>query len=950
MKKFLPLLLFVFLFVSCNSSKKTVNTKKAITKIVKEKVTSAKIPTDPSVRIGKLSNGLTYYIKNNHKPANKVELRLVVNAGSILEDEDQLGLAHFMEHMNFNGTKNFQKNQLVDYLQSIGVKFGADLNAYTSFDETVFILPIPSDDNEKLEKGFQILEDWAHNALLKGKDIDEERGVVLEEYRLRRGAEDRMMQKYLPKVLYNSKYAKRIPIGIKKNLETFKYESIRRFYKDWYRPDLMAVVAVGDVDVDKLEKIIKAHFNKIPAVKNPRKRVVTNLDNHKQTIIAIETDKEAAFTQVQVMYKDHDNIKPEETVADYKKSLVISLFTQMINNRLNDLRNSEKPPFVFGYSYHGGTWVRTKAAYQSVAMTSATGQLKGLKALVEENERVKRYGFKQGELDRAKKSMLARMEKSFKNKDKTESKRIIGQYKRNFLEKEPIPSIEWEFDAYKKMLPTIQLKDVNAIIQKYLHEDNRVILLTGPEKKGVKKVSKEEVLAILNNVKKADIKPYEDKAVANSLITNLPPMGKIVGMKKNDDLGTKTFTLSNGATVTYKKTDFKNDEILFTAFSYGGTSLYSLNDYKATTFANGALGEAGVNGFSKNDLRKMLAGKIVRVHPFIRNYSEGFTGSTTPKDFEELFQLVHLYFTALNKDEKAFRSFINKQKSFLGNLLSNPDFYFMKEMGDFKNAKNPRYMGFPTPEKYDKADYNLAYKKYKERFANAGDFHFYFVGNIDERKLAMYAMKYLANLPSTKNKEMYKVSKYRPLTGSHSKIVEKGKAPKSQVQISYGGATTYNKKEALAFKSLGDILSIKLIENLREKESGVYTTRASGHISKFPYGWYNFTISFPCGPKNVDKLKKEALQLVGDLIKNGPTDKDLDKVKKAQILEHKENSKKNRYWLNLIKKIDYQKEDATDIKTFEENVNALTKKDIQNVAKKYLTKGYILGILNPEKQ
>jgi zinc protease len=937
MKKKVLLLLTVFFIYGINAQEKALSTK--------IEMNSPKIPIDPSVKIGKLSNGLTYYIKNNGKPANKVELRLVINAGSILEDDDQLGLAHFMEHMNFNGTKNFKKNELVDYLQSIGVKFGAHLNAYTGFDETVYILPIPSDNEEKLEKGFQILEDWAHGALIKGKDVDEERGVILEEYRSRRDANSRMLQKYLPKVLYGSKYAERLPIGTKKNIETFKHKSLRRFYKDWYRPDLMAVIAVGDVDVATLEKKIKSHFGKIPAAKKPRERNVSPLKNHKETFIAIESDKESPFSRVQLMYKDHGAAKAEVTVSDYKKSVIKSLFAQMLNNRLDEVRNSEVPPFVYGFSYHGGTWARGKNAYQSMAGTSAEGQLKGLEALLDENERVKRFGFKQGELDRAKKNVISRLETSFKNRDKRQSGRIIGEYVNNYLQQEPIPGIAWEFKAQKHLLPSIQLADVNRLIKNYLHDDNRVVVITGPKKV----VTEQQVINALKNVKTKKLTPYEDKVVASSLITTPPTSGKIVDFSKNDKLGTKTFILSNGAKVTYKKTDFKNDEVLFTAFSFGGTSLYSLSEYKATALANGALAQAGVNNFSKIDLSKMMSGKIARVNPFIGAYSEGFNGSASPKDLETMFQLVHLYFTSLNKDEKAFRSHINKQKSFIGNLLANPNFYFQNEMGNFTNGKNPRYLGFPTPKKYDAADYNLAYRKYLERFADAGDFNFYFVGNIDERKLAEYAMKYLAGLPSKNSKETYKVSSFRPLSGSHSKTVIKGKEPKSNVRITYQGEAIYNKKEALAFKSLGEIVSIKLIEKLREKEAGVYSSGTRGSIRKFPYGSYNFSISFPCAPENVEKLKNISIAQVADIVKNGPTKEDLMKTKKAQIIEYKESLKKNRFWLSLIKNIDYQKIEAPDVSSFETRINALTRKDIQNVAKKYLTKGYILGILNPEK-
>ena len=482
MKKILFILFLSLFITSCDSQKKVIENTKKAEQAVKEKVASPKIPIDASVKMGKLSNGLTYYIKNNGKPANKVELRLAINAGSILEDDDQLGLAHFMEHMNFNGTKNFKKNELVDYLQSIGVKFGADLNAYTGFDETVYILPIPSDDEAKLDKGFQIIRDWAGSALLLDKDIDEERGVVLEEYRSRRGADSRMMEQYLPKMMYGSKYAKRLPIGTEESIKTFTYESIRRFQKDWYRPDLMAVIAVGDVDVAQLEAKIKKYFSDVPKAKTPRERASFSVENHKETFVAIESDKESPFARVQLMYKDYEDTKPTETVAAYKNSIVESLFAQMLNNRLDELRNGENPPFVFGFSYHGGTYARNREAYQSVATTSADGQLKGLEALLQESERAKRYGFTKGELERAKKNVLSRLEKSYNDRDNNESGRIVGTYVNHFLNQSPIPGIAWTFTMNKTILPTIGLEDVNNVVADYIHDDNRVIIITGPKK------------------------------------------------------------------------------------------------------------------------------------------------------------------------------------------------------------------------------------------------------------------------------------------------------------------------------------------------------------------------------------------------------------------------------------------------------------------------------------
>lgn len=907
------------------------------------------IPTDPNVKIGKLSNGLTYYIQNNPKPENKVELRLVVNAGSILEDEDQLGLAHFMEHMNFNGTKNFKKNELVDYLQSIGVKFGAHLNAYTSFDQTVYILPIPSDDPEKLEQGFQIIEDWAHNALLTDEEIDNERGVVLEEYRLGQGADERMMQKYLPKMMYGSMYAERLPIGTKENLENFKYESLKRFYKDWYRPNLMAVVAVGDIDVETLEAKIQSHFGPLKNPKKPKPRPSFDLPNHKETFVAIESDKEAPFSDVRLMFKDKVNSKPDLTYADYRKSLVENLFSQMINNRLDEIRNGENPPFVYGFTYYGGTYARTKNAFQSSAMTSPEGQFNALKTLLVENERVRQHGFFQGEFKRAKQDLVARMEKAQKDKDKMDSERIVGGYVNNFLEQDPIPSMDWQLGFMNSQLPTITLDEVNALINSYIKEENRVVILTGPKKEGLEQVKEAQVMALLETVKTMDLKPYEDKEVAASLMTKMPKKGSIKSYETDDELGTTKFTLSNGATVTYKKTDFKNDEILFTAFSYGGTSLYSDEDYKATVNANRGLTEAGINGFDKVELGKMMSGKIANVRLSIGGLSEGFSGNTTPKDLETLFQLTHLYFTSLNKDEKAFKSYADKQKAFLGNLLSSPQFYFQDQLSEFIYGKNPRYTGFPSAEDMDNADYDLAYKKYKERFADAGDFHFYFVGNIDEEKLTSLCETYLASLPGTGSNETYKVSDFRPLTGSHVKIVEKGEDPKSSVRMTYHGPTEYKEKEAHALSSLAEVLSIKLIEKLREEEGGVYGAGANARISNMPYDWYSFNISFPCGPENVDKLITATLAEVDKLVKDGPTEKDLEKVKKAQIIEYKEDLKTNRFWLNQLKDADYRKKDAHNILNFEEAINSLTVADLHSAAKKYLTQGHITGIHNPEK-
>ena len=915
----------------------------------KETTTSKMIPIDGNVVKGKLQNGMTYYIRKNSKPEQKVELRLVVKAGSVLETEKQLGLAHFMEHMNFNGSKNFKKNELVDYLQSIGVKFGAHLNAYTSFDETVYILPIPSEDDEKLEKGFLILEDWAFNASLTSEEIDKERGVVLEEYRLGLGADKRMMANYLPKLMFKSRYAERLPIGTKEVLENFTHDDLRNFYKDWYRPDLMAIVAVGDVDVAVLEEKIIAHFGKYATVKNPKKRTEYSLLNHKETLVSIESDSEADQSVVQLYYKDLKNATPLKTEADYREKMVNRLFVHMINKRLDELRNLEKPPFVFGYSTYSGTWAKSKSAYQSAALTSENGQLEALKTLLIENERVLKHGFQQSELDRAKLYLLNSTERFFNEREKLESSSFVGEYVRNFLKDEAFPGIVWEYETLQKILPNITLEDCNALISGYIHPENRVVIITGPEKKDVPKIKESEVLQLFKEVESVTILPFEESAVGKELMKTIPKAGEIAAIKKDSILDVTHLTLANGLKITYKKTDFQSDKIVFTAYSLGGTSLYSDDEYKKTDIATSALTEAGVNGFSKIELSKILSGKMVSVNPFIGDLSEGFNGACIPKDLETLFQLTHLYFTKLNNDPKAYASYKAKMQAYLQNALSSPSTYYSVTLNKFLNSNNPRYMGFPTDEHWENTDYDLAHKKYQERFADASDFHFYFVGNIDENELIKHAKTYLGSLPTTYSKENFKDVEGKPLTGILEKIIKKGSEPKSKVQIMYQGTASYDANEAYYLKCLGEILTIKLIEQLREEESGVYGAGAHGSMNKNPHATYDFSISFPCGPENVQKLIDKTLEEVEKIKKNGVSEKDLNKIKEAQLLDYKVQLKDNGYWLSLLKNADFNEFDPAEVFQKEARIKELTSEDVQKVAKKYLVKNRIIGILNPEE-
>lgn len=907
-----------------------------------------KIPFDSSIKVGKLENGLTYYIKKNNKPENKAILRLIVNAGSILEDDDQQGLAHFMEHMNFNGTKRFPKNKLVDYLETIGVKFGQHLNAYTSFDETVYFLPIPTEKPENIETGLNILEDWAFNANLTHEEIDKERGVVLEEYRLGLGSGKRMMEKYLPKLLYKSQYVDRLPIGKKEILENFKYESLERFYKDWYRPNLMSIIVVGDVNEEEIEKMIISKFSnyKNPEIQRPRKTF--EIPNHRETLVSIESDKETTSSSVSIYYKDIEATKPISNLEDYKQYTIERIFGSILSERFEDLVRSPTPPFLYGSSIYDGIVIKNKKAFQSMASTEEGKQLSALKVLLTENERVKKFGFTENELIRAKKSWLSHFERHYNERDKKYSKGIVDLIQSHVLTQEILPTIEWKYEIIQQILPQITLEEVNNLMKNYIKDDNRVIILTSPEKEGLQKVTEQEVLESLK-INPDEITPYDEKIIAKSLLRNEPSAGTIIKRKENKKLGIKTLYLSNGAKVIYKKTDFKNDEILFSAVSFGGSDLYSNEEYKKTQHANSILNEAGFSGLSTTDISKFMSEKRAGTSPYIGQSSEGFSGSASPKDLEYLFQMTYAYFTDLNFDQAIFDAQINKMQAMYKNILSNPNAVFGKEINDYLNKKNPRYNGvFPTEQSLKNTDYALSFQKYKERFANAADFEFFFVGNIDDEKLEDYCCKYIASLPANDSREEQVDLGYRMKITETKKIVNKGKEPKSMVMILFHDELKFNKKEANSFSILGEVLKIKLTEKLREIESGVYGVSSFGSMSKKPHGSYTFSISFPCGPENVDKLTASALNELQKIITQGPEEKDLNKVIDARILELKNSKKENSYWLSKLSSTYSSKESIESLLKESDDFKNIKIKDLQNVAQKYLTKEKFIGVLMPE--
>lgn len=904
------------------------------------------LPVDKNVRIGKLPNGLTYYLRKNSVPKDRVELRLAVNAGSLLEDDDQQGLAHFTEHMSFNGTKHFAKNDLISYLQSVGVKFGSHLNAYTSFDETVYRLLIPTTNNEIVDKALLILEDWAHNVTFDPQQIEGERGVITEEWRIGRGANQRLQDKFFPIVFYQSQYAKRLPIGKYDIIRNFKPETIIRFYKDWYRPDLMAVVAVGDIDLDQYEKIIKSHFSAIQSPKNERPRMVFEVPDHAETLYSVNTDKEATQTQFMIYTKKAH--KEETTLNDYRDFVKEQLYYFMLNQRFGELARSATPPFITAHSSFQAI-ARNKDAFYISTRVRENETEKGLKAVLEEIERVKRFGFTSSELARAKKSVMMKYDHAFTDRDKSESDGYAGELVRNFLSKEPIPGVPFEYEFTKNQMPGITLEEMNSFDNSFLTDSSRVIVVTGPDKEGVILPTIDKLKKIVAEVAQEKLDAYNDKAVAFVWPGVKPVAGKIVKEEENKILNLKTISLSNGVKVLLKPTDFKNNETYVYAFSKGGHNLYSDADFFSALYASALVNESGIANLSKSELIKAFAGKDVSVTPYINSNSEGISGKTTPSDLESFFQLTNLYFTQAKIDSAVFKTFISRTKSSLATIQLNPQKYFEGQVSAFLSSNHPRGGGYPKAEDLDKIDMKRALDIFHERFANAGDFTFVVVGAFDEATIKPLIETYLGSLPSTSLREKTKDLGIRPPKGNVEKAFYKGTDPKSGVNLAFTGTVNYNPQDEYLLKSLNDVLTIKMMESLREEKSGVYGVRASGNFSKLPYENYREEITFQCAPENVESLISAALQIINNVKKNGVDATDLNKVKETQKHDLEVNLKNNIYWINELAKdviYDLKPESVDKNKAM---IDSLSSKELQRVANKYFGANYAKLVLYPEK-
>ncbi|NDV78545.1 pitrilysin family protein [Dysgonomonas sp. 511] len=910
------------------------------------------LPVDPQVRFGTLENGLTYYIRHNAYPEKRADFYIAQKVGSMQEEDNQAGLAHFLEHMAFNGTKNFPgKKTMLNYLETIGVKFGANVNAYTSFDETVYNLnDVPIIREAIVDSCLMVLHDWSGFIALKDEQIDEERLVIKEEWRTRSGAQYRIWDKQLPIIFAGSKYADRMPIGKMEVVEKFPYQVLRDYYHKWYRPDLQGIVIVGDIDVDQVEAKIKALFADIAKPVDPAKREYFQVPDNETPIVSVVTDPEATNTQV-TMYVKHDVIP-----AEIKKSqqgmvltLIKSMASTMLSDRLREISQQADAPFAASYAYDGEFFVsKTKDAWTSIALSKEGKISETLACLVRENERLKKFGFTESEVERAKATLLQRYENMYNNRDKELNRRYVQEYVRSFTDDEAIPGIEFEYNFLKQFSPLINTQVINMMVQQLLGDKNIVFTVTGPEKEGLKYPTDAEVLKVFNDVKAENITAYEETVSDEPLISQLPKAGTIVKTEKDETLGTTIWTLSNGIKVVIKKTDFKDDQILMSASAFGGSSVFADADIHNASVASMVPSVGGIGSFSSTDLKKVLAGKSAKVNAYISDYTQGLSGSSTIKDTETLMQLTYLYLTAPRKDEAAFNNIMELIKNQLKNLKTDPSYVMSIQKTKTMYGDNPRKQEM-TFEDAEKLNYDRVIELYKEAFANPGTFTFTFVGTVDEAALKPFVEQYLASLPSGDKNATYKKVNEDVKKGKVENIFDQEmQTPKSSVFELYSGTLVNDQKTRVAFNALKQILDIVYVRTVREEAGGTYGVGTRSGISRIPEGKASLQMSFDTDPERVNTILPIIGREVSKIAENGPEDEDFQKVKEYLLKKYQEDIKTNNYWLSILGTKSLYSEDGHS--NYLDIVTNLSKNDIKEVTKQLISQNNLINVvMNPKK-
>lgn len=861
------------------------------------------VPVDKEVRIGKLDNGLTYYIRHNEYPKNQVDFYIAQKVGSILEEDDQRGLAHFLEHMCFNGTKNFPGNSMVKWLESVGVKFGYNLNAYTSIDETVYrISSVPTERIGVQDSCLMILSDWADGLLLNGKDIDEERAVIHEEWRSQLPPNMRILEKLLPELYPDSRYGHRLPIGTMEVVDHFPHQALRDYYEKWYRPDLQGIVVVGDIDVDRIEGKIKELFSKIEKPVNPAERVYYPVADNEKPIVAFGSDKEQDKYVAQIMFKYDalpDSLKG--TMADITTAYLLDMAQMMLQIRLNELGQKADAPFAAASAFYGEfIMAKTKQAFQFAMLPKGNSFDEGLKAVYREALRAKRGGFTATEYARCRTEYLSQLEKAYNNRNQQENKTLAESYVRNFIDKKPIPGIETEYQMMSMIVNQIPVEAVNQVFSQIVSDKNLVVLGMMPAREGEACPKDEDILALLSQVEAENIAPYVDNVKDEPLVSELPAARKVVKENMLSDFGAKEWILSNGAKVILKKTDFKADEINMMAVAKDGTSVYGNDKAADLMFIPAVLEQHGLGSFTNSELTKLMAGKQVSLKVSLDDYVRRLSGNTTPKDLKTYMEMIYMTFTGLTVTPDEFTAMQNLYKGVIQNQAQNPNFVFQKKVQEFLySSPNKQVFGVSDIEKANRED---ILSIIREQLANAAEFTFVFSGNFDEAELKALVEQYIATLPSVKGKKQE--LKHNPAVEIKSGNEEKEfslkmEVPQGSAAVIISGKMPYSFKNRLMASMSAQIISARLLSEVREKEGAVYSIYTQGSQDRLSEVSVVYQTIFQVKPEKKDRALEIIRSEFEKLAKETPVE-ELDKVKEFMVKQITGDEQTNSYWCSMM--------------------------------------------------
>ena len=911
------------------------------------------IPVDPDVRIGKLDNGLTYYIRHNNWPEQRAEFYIAQKVGSIQEDDTQRGLAHFLEHMAFNGSKHFKGNELLRWCESIGVKFGNDLNAYTSIDQTVYrVCNVPTKRATALDSCLLILKDWSNGLALEPEEIDKERDVVHNEWRLGEGPSQRMLQRALPKTYPGSKYGERLPIGLMSVIDSFKPQTLRAYYQKWYRPDNQAIIVVGDVDVNHMEDKIKELFAGIKVDPNAPKVVPEAVPDNKEAIYVYEKDKEMQMANVWVMMK-HEATKPEEkaSMAYLVQDYAVSVISQMINQRLSEMTQDAACPFFQGFADDANYLLsRTKDCFELIGIPKEGKEMETLQVLYREAKRAREFGFTATEYERAKADYLSNLEKQYTNRDKRKNDEFGNAYRDHYLDNEPIPPLDVLYQTMQQIVPNIPVQAINQMLPELISptDSNLVVMIMAQDKEGKVHPTEKDMIAAVAAARAEKLEAYVDNVKDEPLLDVATiKKGKITKETENKTFDYKELTLSNGATVILKKTDFKDDEVQMQAFAKGGKSLYGEADYTNLKVFDTAIGMSGLGNFSSTELQKALAGKNVNADLSLANTRQYLTAHSTPKDIETMFQMSYLYFTNVKKDDKQFQNLMTQLDMALKNKSLSPDAVFSDSVAATTYGHNPRFNNIDVKDLKD-INYDRILEIAKERFQNAAQFTFVISGNFDEQTIRPLIEQYIASLPATKAKpEQFK----EVITFAKGEVVNqfkvKTESPKATAREMWYAEMPYTLDNIVKLDAVGQVLSMIYLKTIREDESAAYSCGAAGHFNTGT-NQPKALLQAYC-PMNPDKSEL-AVRLLHEGIQNMAKQVDADQLQKVKDYMLKQadiDAKQNSYWINTITTF---KEYGLDVNTdYKKTVEALTVDNVRDFLNELLKSGnHVEVIMTPE--